>query len=68
MHEEEHKSAEEVSESKPIVGHIREKFYQSETLGYMMRNDGFRLIETIEGYMAQKWFLDQMRSLEYLLK
>ena len=30
MHEEEHKSAEEVSESKPIVGHIREKFYQSE--------------------------------------
>jgi len=31
MHEEEHKSAEEVSESKPIVSHIREKFYQSET-------------------------------------
>jgi len=30
MHEEDHKPAEEVSESKPIIGHIREKFYQSE--------------------------------------
>ena len=30
MYEEENKTAAEVSESKPIVGHIREKFYQSE--------------------------------------
>jgi len=28
--DEENKVADEVSESSPIVGHIREKFYQSE--------------------------------------
>ena len=30
MQDEENKTADEVSESSPIVGHIREKFYQSE--------------------------------------
>ena len=30
MQEEEKKATDEVSESSPIVGHIREKFYQSE--------------------------------------
>ena len=30
MQDEENKVADEVSESSPIVGHIREKFYQSE--------------------------------------
>ena len=30
MQEEENKTTDEVSESSPIVGHIREKFYQSE--------------------------------------
>ena len=30
-HEEENKSADPISDSSPIVGHIREKFHQSET-------------------------------------
>jgi hypothetical protein len=56
MLEEEKKATDEVSESSPIVGHIREKFYQSENS------------RLYDDYMVQKWFLDLMRNQEYLLR
>ena len=51
-----------------LVSYVKARFDRAKMVGILMKNDGYKPIETIVVYTDQTYNLQKQKSLAYLLK